>query len=93
MLINKISKGNRFITRSGRVTKPHPAIGKCPHRMLKAHRAWIKDEYLEEANYNMCQYNAMLANALNTKNWTVADQESALTYLFGNVDELPLYSD
>lgn len=91
MTVDMIQKGDRFITRAGRVTKPHPAIGKCPHRMLKAHRGWLKEEYIEEARYNMCGFNETLANALDLKNWTVADQECALQYVFGSVKTLMRY--
>ena len=81
-----LQEHSRYITRSGRITAPHPKIYQRVSQMLKAHRQWLKNESLQEAHYRMDDFNVTLSNALNVDNWSVADQECTLLYVFGHLD-------
>lgn len=83
-----IGHNDVFITRSGRQTQPHPKIFKSTHRMLKAHRQWLKNEAITEAQHLNDEYNLTLCHSLDPDNWTKADQEVTLLYVFGSHETL-----
>ena len=88
MINTMIAHNDIFVTRSGRHTEQHPKIYKSANRMLKAHREWLKNEGITEATKNKDDYNLILCQSLNPNNWSQADQELTLLYVFGDVTEL-----
>ena len=78
-----VSHNDVFVTVSGRHTSPHPKIYKTPSRSLLAHREWLKNEAIEEARVNKDDFNLVMSEGLNPKNWSQSDQDLTLLYLFG----------
>jgi hypothetical protein len=76
----KINSGDRFLSLNKRLSGPFPK-----NRTKKSLFKWIKGEYSAEAGHRFCEFNQRRAERLNIDNWSKADTELALQYIFGAV--------
>ena len=83
-----VSVGDRFITKSGKPTTAVPQFNvRQPKAAIKIVNGWLKQNALQEVEnrFDMSHMPTMI-KGLDVNNWSQADGEMVLGYLFGRCD-------